>query len=1011
MYIAINKALINKPIEDELKKYNHDFEKVDITIGELAEFVNLGYAFCPHFVNQSRKQANFERSGFLAVDIDRGLTLDEIRQDDFFKNYASLLYTTVSHTEHHHRFRVVFELEESITDSVIMKNAQIGLIKHFSSDESCKDACRLFFGSSNSNPELLGHTMPKQIVDELARLGKEACGVHHSSLDNNPESKAAIRSNITLDKNLKVKSAQGELLLLRDITSKIEIYCPKHADSRPSAFTFKSSQGSVGIFCSACARSYFLDDGQPVVSKPYYFDYHWDKVLSIGADEYHDNMDDNGNVDLEELRGVKLLNQKFLPANTTILDSKLINVISETDKLTFQAWGELYGCIEEFTPKFDMVLIKSPKGSGKTEWLKAMVDELKAEDFSVLMIGHRRTLILSTAKRLGLTPYIHSLGGDSDAVIYNNPTKYFAICVDSLPTKIDPRCHKYDIVVIDEIEQVFAHLLSGTLKKHRREALHTLQYYVQSAKSFIGLDADLNKVTIETMYEMLKAKDATTQVYLNQWKPEQGEVLIYQQKNHLIGDLYENLTQGKKCFICSNSKRLIDSLSREIQDRLPDLKVMVITSDNAQSTDIQWFIANIKENLLKYDAIFTSPTMGTGVDITFDGGQSLVDCVYGMFEARINTHFDIDQQIARVRHPKAVKVWISPETFNFETDSEVIKAELRLLDSDHRAFIGIGSDGTKLYNEDPLYDTVFSNVTSWQRGSKNDLRYHYINMKEQHGWKVTAIDSDKKLYGLGKCIIQSGVEKNIQYLCELTVTAEILTPDEYDKKINAEKAGGLKPEEIYALRRYEIESFYRHTIDTDLFMTDNSGGFRYQLRNFELLNEDLNEILKKDSYDDTNYFSDRTHRVQKQNLLKTLLTTSGIWDDGQFCTDKQITLNDLTAFTKACLDNKSALELFFDIPVRKNIVNNPVQQLGDVLKLLGLSLSKSTTRVNGKKIYRYKLNREKLTTLIDWIDHRKNTVLNDWIQSRYQDERQDIGEISVIPIKREVTRDPLAIAA
>ena len=64
--------------------------------------------------------------------------------------------------------------------------------------------------------------------------------------------------------------------------------------------------------------------------------------------------------------------------------------------------------------------------------------------------------------------------------------------------------------------------------------------------------------------------------------------------------------------------------------------------------------------------------MGTGIDITFPENISHVDGVYGLFEAKINTHFDIDQQLSRVRHPKYVRVWISPETFNFETETDPI---------------------------------------------------------------------------------------------------------------------------------------------------------------------------------------------------------------------------------------------------------------------------------------------------------------------------------------------------
>jgi hypothetical protein len=43
-----------------------------------------------------------------------------------------------------------------------------------------------------------------------------------------------------------------------------------------------------------------------------------------------------------------------------------------------------------------------------------------------------------------------------------------------------------------------------------------------------------------------------------------------------------------------------------------------------------------------------------------------IDCVYGFFEPFINTHTDIDQQLARVRNPGSVKVWFKPGRFDFD---------------------------------------------------------------------------------------------------------------------------------------------------------------------------------------------------------------------------------------------------------------------------------------------------------------------------------------------------------
>src|SRR5262249_808501 len=63
------------------------------------------------------------------------------------------------------------------------------------------------------------------------------------------------------------------------------------------------------------------------------------------------------------------------------------------------------------TPFDGVTFVRSPKGSGKTEWLKNVVQCCKDQGKSVLLVGHRRTLLNSMAERLGLTCYYYMEGG------------------------------------------------------------------------------------------------------------------------------------------------------------------------------------------------------------------------------------------------------------------------------------------------------------------------------------------------------------------------------------------------------------------------------------------------------------------------------------------------------------------------------------------------------------------------------------------------------------------------
>lgn len=91
---------------------------------------------------------------------------------------------------------------------------------------------------------------------------------------------------------------------------------------------------------------------------------------------------------------------------------------------------------------------------------------------SVLLIGHRQSLIKEAANRLGIDCYLdyESIGG------HRNQRFGYAICLDSLPkvttaggrTKREAKWQKppqYDVVILDESEQVISHLLSETLRE------------------------------------------------------------------------------------------------------------------------------------------------------------------------------------------------------------------------------------------------------------------------------------------------------------------------------------------------------------------------------------------------------------------------------------------------------------------------------------------------------------------------------------------------------------------
>jgi hypothetical protein len=161
-------------------------------------------------------------------------------------------------------------------------------------------------------------------------------------------------------------------------------------------------------------------------------------------------------------------------------------------------------------------LIKSPKGTGKTHALTEIVNSFKQERIRkkfklkkgrTVLIGHRQTLIRESAQKLGLECYLDTGDYDTQSFYWGRKLltrkpKYYAICLDSLHSRILLRHEQYDVVIIDESEQVFAHFLSEHMA-HPTSNFDILSGMIKNAKFVFCLDADLDQITLSGVMSCL----------------------------------------------------------------------------------------------------------------------------------------------------------------------------------------------------------------------------------------------------------------------------------------------------------------------------------------------------------------------------------------------------------------------------------------------------------------------------------------------------------------------------
>ncbi|MEM6433228.1 MAG: plasmid replication protein, CyRepA1 family [Cyanobacteria bacterium P01_D01_bin.115] len=317
-----------------------------------------------------------------------------------------------------------------------------------------------------------------------------------------------------------------------------------------------------------------------------------------------------------------------------------------------------------------LICLKSPKGTGKTESFRGMVEGASAVGQRTLLITHRVQLGQAICDRVYL-PYVTELrtSGEGDALGYG-------VCVDSLHPNSQARFNAEDwddaLVIIDEAEQVIWHLLSGSteVKNVRLEVIDQLRALfngvLNSDRGRIVLsDADLSNQSIRFILQLLDAETkAKPFVVVNDYQPQEPWQ-VYHYKQHRpeqwCNALMHHLEAGGKPFICTqsqktNSRWSTTTLETLIRERFPDLKVLRIDSQSVADPKHPAYncTASLNEVLGDYDVAIASPTIETGVSIDIrDHFTSVWGCAQGVLSENSTRQF-----LARVRDPVPRHLWL-----------------------------------------------------------------------------------------------------------------------------------------------------------------------------------------------------------------------------------------------------------------------------------------------------------------------------------------------------------------
>ncbi|MEM6402693.1 MAG: plasmid replication protein, CyRepA1 family, partial [Cyanobacteria bacterium P01_D01_bin.116] len=341
-------------------------------------------------------------------------------------------------------------------------------------------------------------------------------------------------------------------------------------------------------------------------------------------------------------------------------------------------------------PTSGLVGVKSAKGTGKTTALQEVVKQALNRNKPVLLITHRIQLGKFLCEKVGikwglgyqewgikncqnissgsiLLPSIKTSEQDSITASKKDvPTR--GLCIDSL-WKLNPSDWEGAIIILDEVEQSLWHLLHSTTCKDKRvKILKLFQQLISTILTTGGLviaqDADLSDVSLEYLQRLAEIQ-LTPWVVVNQWKPEKAwDITFYDSPNPtpLIQQLELDLLAGRKCYVTTDSRSgrySSETIERYLKERLDKLrnlypKTLIVSSHttNTPGHEAVDFVASINQKIPEYDAVFVTPSLGTGISIDVQH----FDRVYGIFQGVIPDS-EARQALARVRDDVPRIVW------------------------------------------------------------------------------------------------------------------------------------------------------------------------------------------------------------------------------------------------------------------------------------------------------------------------------------------------------------------
>ncbi len=316
-----------------------------------------------------------------------------------------------------------------------------------------------------------------------------------------------------------------------------------------------------------------------------------------------------------------------------------------------------------------LIVLKAPKGTGKTEWLTHEVAKAHDQGRRVLIITHRIQLGEALCDRFGVDYVSEIRTSDTGGLLG------YGVCVDSLhkdsQARFNPNDWSNDVIIIDECDQVFWHLLNSTtdVQKRRVSILRNFKQLVQnvlgsvSGKIYLS-SADVSDTDVKYILSLAGEYKVNPFVIVNNYQHYWGKCFNYSGSNpkSLIAALDKAIAKGGHHLLCCSAQKAkskwgTQALEQRFRQKFPHLRILRIDSHSVLDPKHPAFecIAHLNEILTQYDLVIASPSLETGVSIDIKGH---FDGVWGIFQG-VQPVDSVRQMLARLRETVDRHIWVS----------------------------------------------------------------------------------------------------------------------------------------------------------------------------------------------------------------------------------------------------------------------------------------------------------------------------------------------------------------